>query len=164
MILLLLCIPRRILGYVLLKDLNYMLVLYLQFTCRHTCMQINTPHKLSQLKMLWGENRGKWKGWQLLGIKPKTPGFCSQYSATKPQWPDNHQPSQSSICTAAQVELKSLSRTSREGWWLACHCGSLAEHWLHKLGVLGLIPGDCRSFRFLHFCLVTSKFSLLLYI
>ena len=28
--------------------------------------------------MLWGENRGKWKGWQSPGIEPRTPGLCSQ--------------------------------------------------------------------------------------
>ena len=151
---------------VILKDLNYMLVLYLQVTCRHTCMQINTLRKLSQLlyisrcyeaKIEESEKLGR----QSLGIKSRTPGLCSQYSATEPRWPANHQPSQSSICTAAQVELKSLSRTGCEGWWLAGHRGSLAEHWLHKPGVLGSIPGDCRSFHFLYFRLVTS---LLLYI
>ena len=35
-----------------------------------------------------------------------------------------------------------------EGWWLSgCH-GSVTEHWLHKPGVLGSIPGDCRPFHF----------------
>ena len=35
-----------------------------------------------------------------------------------------------------------------EGWWLSrCH-SSVAEHWLHKPGVLGLIPGDCQPFHF----------------
>ena len=37
-----------------------------------------------------------------------------------------------------------------EGWWLhvrlsSC-CSSVAEHWLHKPGVLGSIPGDCQPF------------------
>ena len=44
-----------------------------------------------------------------------------------------------------------------EGWWLSGCRSSVAEHWLHKPGVLGSIPGDCRPFRFR---LITSKFSL----
>ena len=59
--------------------------------------------------MLWGKNRGKWKGQQPPGIEPRTPGLCSQCSATELWQLDNHQPSQSSLCTA-----------------------QLAEHWLHK--------------------------------
>ena len=35
-------------------------------------------------------NRGKWKGWQLPGIEPRTHGFCSQCSATELRQPDNH--------------------------------------------------------------------------
>ena len=31
-----------------------------------------------------------------------------------------------------------------------CH-SSVAEHWLHKPGVLSLIPEDCRPFHFLYF-------------
>ena len=27
---------------------------------------------------VWGENRGKWKGWQSPAIKPRTPGLCCQ--------------------------------------------------------------------------------------
>ena len=50
--------------------------------------------------MLWGENRGEWKSQQSPGIEPGTPGLCSQCSATELRQPDNHQPSQSSICTA----------------------------------------------------------------
>ena len=60
--------------------------------------------------MLWGANRGKWKGRQPLGIEPRTPGLCSQCSATELRQPDIHQPPQSSICTA-QVGLKCLSCT-----------------------------------------------------
>ena len=34
------------------------------------------------------------------------------------------------------------------GWWLSgCH-SSVAEQWLHKSAVLGLIPGDCWPFHF----------------
>ena len=30
---------------------------------------------------------------------------------------------------------------------------SVAQYWLHKLGVLGLIPGDCQPFHLPLFCL-----------
>ena len=41
-----------------------------------------------------------WKGQQSPGVEPRTPsGLSHQCSATEPQQPDNHQPSQSSICT-----------------------------------------------------------------
>ena len=43
--------------------------------------------------MLRGENRGKWKGRQPLGIEPRTPGLCSQCSTTELRQLDNHQPS-----------------------------------------------------------------------
>ena len=36
-----------------------------------------------------------------------------------------------------------------EGWWVSGYHSSVAEHWLHKPGVLGLIPGDCRVFHLL---------------
>ena len=99
--------------------------------------------------MLWGENRGKWKGWQLPGIESRTPGLCSQCSATELRQPDNHQSSQSSICTAPL-----------HGWWSSSCCSSpsVAEHWLHKPGVLGSIPGDCRAF---HFPLFSHHLSLI---
>ena len=45
------------------------------------------------------------KGRQPPGIEPRTPSLCSQCSATELRQPDNHQPPQSSICTA-QVGLK----------------------------------------------------------
>ena len=35
-----------------------------------------------------------------------------------------------------------------EGWWLSGCRSSVAEHWLHKPGVLGSIPSDCRPFHF----------------
>ena len=63
--------------------------------------------------MRW--NRGEWKGRQSPGIKPRTPGLCSQCSTTELQQLDNHQPSQSSICTA-QVRLKCLSCTPDSHW------------------------------------------------
>ena len=34
------------------------------------------------------------------------------------------------------------------GWWLSGCRSSVAEHWLHKPGVLGSIPGGCRPFHF----------------
>ena len=37
------------------------------------------------------------------------------------------------------------------GWWLSGCCSSVAEHWLHKLGVLSLIPSSCWPFTSLHF-------------
>ena len=40
------------------------------------------------------------------------------------------------------------------GWWLLL--------WLSGRGVLGLTPGDCRPFHFPLFCLITSKYQLLL--
>ena len=54
--------------------------------------------------MLWGENRGKWKGRQPPGIEPRTPGLYSQCSATELRQPDNHRPSQSSIRTAQGIQ------------------------------------------------------------
>ena len=70
--------------------------------------------------MLWGK---KWKSQQLPGVEPRTPGLFSQCSATELRQPDNHQPSQSSICTA-QVGLKAS-------------VAHLAEHWQLKPEVSG---------------------------
>ena len=52
--------------------------------------------------MLWSENRGKWKGRQSLGVEPRSPlhGLSHQWSATEPRLLDNHQLSQSSVCTS----------------------------------------------------------------
>ena len=48
--------------------------------------------------MLWGKNRGKWKKLAVAGSQTQdTSGLSRQCSATEPQQPDNHQPSQSSI-------------------------------------------------------------------
>ena len=72
------------------------------------------------------------KSQQSLGIKPRTPDLCSQYSATELRQPDNHQP------PPAPTIL-----------YMYCTSGcrsSVAEHWLHKPGVLGSIPSDCRPF------------------
>ena len=35
-----------------------------------------------------------------------------------------------------------------EGWWLSGYHSSVAEYWLYKLGVLGLIASGCRQFHF----------------
>ena len=44
-------------------------------------------------QMFWGKNRGKWKGWQSLGIEPRTQSLCSQYSAIElRQLDSNHNP------------------------------------------------------------------------
>ena len=52
-------------------------------------------------QMLRGKNRGKWKGWQPLGVELRTPlaWAAMQCSATKLQQPDNQQTPQSSICS-----------------------------------------------------------------
>ena len=52
------------------------------------------------------------------------------------------------------VQLRHFSTTCAvhiedcEGWWLSGCRSSVAEHWLHKPGVLGSIPGDCWPFHF----------------
>ena len=54
----------------------------------------------------------------------------------------------SSKCPRNQFESNSKAIrqfANCEGWWLS---GSVAEHWLHKPGVLGSVPGDCRPFHF----------------
>ena len=43
------------------------------------------------------------------GIEPRTPRLSHQYSAAEPRQPDNHQPSQSSICTAQVVRNASVA-------------------------------------------------------
>ena len=110
--------------------------------------------------MIWGENRGKWKGRQSPGIEPKTPGLCSQCSATELRQSDNHQPSQSSICTA-QVGLKCLSwtpgshsvcavRTVRGQPEKSLHQERTHAEWFSQSKCLEL-------FTSLYFCLITSK-------
>ena len=54
-----------------------------------------------------------------------TSGLSRQCSATEPRQPDDHQPSQSSICTAQVVLNASVT------WSSGCH-GSVAEHWRLK--------------------------------
>ena len=72
--------------------------------------------------MFWCENRGKWKGQQLPGIEPRTPGLCSQCSVTEPRQLDNHQPS--------YLENHSAWVLS---WWRG-FCGQpLTEFWRHIL-------------------------------
>ena len=48
---------------------------------------------IKRIQMFWGKNRGKWKGRQSPGIKPRTLGLCCQYSAIEPrQLDNNHNP------------------------------------------------------------------------
>ena len=74
---------------------------YSSHTCYRSCM--NKRLDVYEAKI-------KWKGQQLPGVEPRTPGLCSQCSDTELRQLDNHQPSQPSICTA-QVVLKCLSST-----------------------------------------------------
>ena len=97
-----------------------------------------------------------------LELESRTPGLCSQCSATELQWPDNHQHSQTSMFISGwpltefwwhilsgcrvwdwgiQYHLWRACIEDCEGWLLSRCCGSVAEHWLHKLRVMGLIPG-----------------------
>ena len=53
-------------------------------------------------------------------------------------------------------------RTSRQGldckgWWSSSCRSSVAEHWLHKPGVLGSISNKCQLFPFTLLCLITSS-------
>ena len=90
------------------------------------------------------------------------------------QWPNNHQHSQTSkfisgwpltefwwhILSGCRVwdwgtsvppvacMLDCSCTEDCEGWLLSRCCGSVAEHWLHKLRVMGLIPGCCQPFHF----------------
>ena len=63
-----------------------------------------------------------------------------------PQWVSGVRLRHFSTTCAVQIE-------DCEGWWLSGCCGSVAEHWLHKPGVLGSISGDCKPFHFPLFCL-----------
>ena len=85
--------------------------------------------------MLWGENRGKWKRPVAAGSRTQdTPGLSCQCSATEPRQPDNHQPSQSSTCTALVGYWMPQSHTWQplsmdcEGWWL-CWDAYTANKW-----------------------------------
>ena len=104
-----------------------------------------------------------------------TSGLSRKCSATEPQQPDNHQPSQSSICTAQVVLNASVAHLVHvvlnasvahlvhiedcEGWWLSGCCGSVAEHWRLKPEVSWVrLPATAGFFTFLYFRLITSKF------
>ena len=89
--------------------------------------------------MLWGENRGKWKGRQSMGTEPRT---VTARCATK----------------AHQYHM---SNAYRGLWWLVV----VRLLWLsgralaaQTRGILGLTPGDCRLF---HFPLFSSHTNLL---
>ena len=49
-------------------------------------------------------------------------------------------------CYEAQIEESEKAGSRRES--LSGCRSSVAEHWLHKPGVLGSIPGGCRPFHF----------------
>ena len=55
------------------------------------------------------------KGQQPPGVEPRTPGLSCQCSATELRQPDNHQPSQSSICTAQVVLNASVAHLAATG-------------------------------------------------
>ena len=110
------------------------------FNQLHNILPMNTQH-FRYFKM-WGKR----KGWQALRIEPRTPDPCSQCSATELQ-EDNHQPLQSSVCTA-QVVLKYLSHTA--GSHSACAVWTpLGIDWkilsIRKESMLGvfLTPNAC---------------------
>ena len=126
----------------------------------HKCLGLLSHIEIKRIQMFWGKNRRKLKWQQLLGAEPRTPGLCSLcFMATG-------QPSTlailymycgstpNGILTADSewlpgVWLRHFSPTCAvhiEGWWLSGYYNSVAEHWLHKPGVLGLIPGDCQPF------------------
>ena len=117
-----------------------------------------------------------WKGWQCQNRTQDTwlepPVLCHWATVTK-QPPaltilyvyctGGTEMPQSHILAATQYVLSELGQgltTSNiedcEGWWLSGCCSSVAEHWLHKPGILGSIPGDCQPFHSL-FHLKISK-------
>ena len=79
-----------------------------------------------------------------------TSDLSCQCSATELRQPDNHQPSQSSICTAQVVLNASVAHPAATQWLSGCR-SSVAEHCMaaQARGVLGST---------LYFRLITSKF------
>ena len=86
-------------------------------TCTHTWLKLpalcHWVMTIKRVLMLWGKNRGEWKGQQLSYV------FTCNY--------DN----QTGVVVAQ---------------WLSTCGSSVAEHWLHKPGVLGSIPGNFHYF------------------
>ena len=111
------------------------------------------------------------KGRQPPGIEPRTPGLCSQCSATELRQPDNHQPPQSSICTA-QVGLKCLSCNTWQPLSMcrqnsvrgrpenSLHQERTHAEWFSQSKCLETLASRWRLpafFTFLYFRLITSK-------
>ena len=105
--------------------------------------------------MLWGENKGlqspRVNHGQLACAASILPLSHDNQTARHPH----------NIISTAQVVLKCLSHTPCSHSVCAVRAplwGNLvvmAEHWLHKPGVLGMIPGDCLPF---HFPLFSLKY------
>ena len=97
-------------------------------------LQDNFPTWGKSSKHLDGENHSAWvlSWWRELSSRP-LPEFW-QYIL--------------SGCHVCNSPTCAVHIEDCEGWWLSGCRSSVAEHWLHKPGVLGLIPGDCRPFHF----------------
>ena len=82
-----------------------------------------SEHLASSWK-LWCKNgeKKKRKSWQLPGVKPWTPGSYSQCSATESWQPDNHQPIQSSVCTAQVILNASVTHLAATQYVLSELC------------------------------------------
>ena len=68
--------------------LKWQVLLYSAFLCELADVTNDVecwPVDKNNLDVL-RQNRGKWKGWQGLRIEPRTPGLCSQCSATASHW------------------------------------------------------------------------------
>ena len=66
------------------------------------------PLSIKRVWMLRAKIERKVKRPAVAGNRTQEPGLCSQCSVTELRQPDNHQPPQSSICTAAVLQ-RSLS-------------------------------------------------------
>ena len=100
--------------------------IYTLLMLRASCLTLEL-HELRCYEAKIEESEKAGSRWEL---NQDTSGLGSQCSATELRQPDNHQPSQSSICTA-QVELNSLhqQRTHAE-WFSHSKCSEhLASRW-----------------------------------
>ena len=64
---------------------------------------------INEIWMLWGENRGKWKRLAAAGSWTQDTSGLSRQCSTIARQPDNHQPLQSSICTAHNIQISFIS-------------------------------------------------------
>ena len=95
-----------------------------------------------------------------------TSGLSRQCSATEPQQPDNHQPSQSSICTAQVVLNASVAHLAATQYVPSENSlhqerthAEWFTHWRLKPEVSWVrLPVTAGFFTFLYFRLITSKF------